>query len=163
MNPRGFGYITYFAHGEREGDSFPGAVGAEVHASEGEVFHYFPGDDGGVAETAVEFEAVMQDALGKGGVERVVEFGRFGLGGFHTGHPAGFTLLAVGSVEDVYGGASWGARDFDFGEVIVGGGREGAGKTEGGDVVVVVAAVEFEHCFTVEFESGPLGFAYHPD
>lgn len=67
------GDVARLAHGQREGDSFPGAVRAQVHAAEGHVFHEFPAQDRGGGEAVVELEAVVQDALCRCGFQVLVE------------------------------------------------------------------------------------------
>lgn len=67
------GDITCLTLGQRPADSFPTAVFLQVHAAEGEVLHYVPGDDAHAVYAVVELQDVVDAAFGRSGVEVLVE------------------------------------------------------------------------------------------
>jgi hypothetical protein len=79
VNLRIVRHVSSLAPGQRPADGFPRPVGLQVHASEGEVLHYLPGQDGEEGQAAVEGEGVVQAGLGGEVVEGVDVLGsRFG-------------------------------------------------------------------------------------
>ena len=153
------GDVSCLAFGQRPADRLPGAVLAQVHAAEGEIFHNIPAycAEGGGA--VLELEDVVHAALGGGVVQFAVE------GVVTGGSVVRGDVVVVDKVAHCVARAA---------AAVCGGvvrsGRAG-GEGHGGDDCVAarsaicsvfVAAVESCKLVFVELEACPLCFSDHP-
>lgn len=154
------GDVPRLAFGEGPADGLPGAVFAQVHAAEGEVFHDVPADCAGGGGAVFELEHVVHAALGGGVVQFAVEGGVFvgGVVGGDVGVVDGVAHRVARAAAAVGVGVVWRGRA----------GGEGHGGEDGVALrstvcSVFVAAVEGFQLVLIELEAGFLCFSDHPN